>query len=106
MGDPETEVVIPRIKSDFLNLLKGIKDGTFSEKDLEINEDVASTVMLVSEGYPEKYEKGFEISRDDTVAIVRGSVRLKKSWLDLVSRLEKTGITMVNSREVVEISSD
>ena len=35
MGDPETEVVIPRIKSDFLNLLKGIKDGTFSEKDLE-----------------------------------------------------------------------
>ena len=51
-------------------------------------------------------EKGFEISRDDTVAIVRGSVRLKKSWLDLVSRLEKTGITMVNSREVVEISSD
>ena len=56
MGDPETEVVIPRIKSDFLNLLKGIKDGTFSEKDLEINEDVASTVMLVSKGYPKKYE--------------------------------------------------
>ena len=62
MGDPETEVVIPRIKSDFLNLLKGIKDGTFSEKDLEITEDFASTVMLVSNGYPEKYEKGFEIS--------------------------------------------
>ena len=62
MGDPETEVVIPRIKSDFLNLLKGIKDGTFSEKDLEINEDVASTVMLVSKGYPEEYEKGFEIT--------------------------------------------
>ena len=54
MGDPETEVVIPRIKSDFLNLLKGIKDGTFSEKDLEITEDFASTVMLVSNGYPEK----------------------------------------------------
>ena len=62
MGDPETEVVIPRIKSDFLNLLKGIKDGTFSEKDLEITEDYASTVMLVSKGYPEKYEKGFDIS--------------------------------------------
>ena len=62
MGDPETEVVIPRIKSDFLNLLKGIKDGTFSEKDLEITEDYASTVMLVSKGYPEKYEKGFDIN--------------------------------------------
>tara|TARA_B100001057_G_scaffold94450_1_gene90913 strand:- start:222 stop:1496 length:1275 start_codon:yes stop_codon:yes gene_type:complete len=62
MGDPETEVVIPRIKSDFLNLLRGIKDGTFSEKDLEITEDYASTVMLVSKGYPEKYEKGFDIT--------------------------------------------
>ena len=44
MGDPETEVVIPRIKSDLLNLLKGIKDGTFSEKDLNVNDEVASTV--------------------------------------------------------------
>ena len=61
MGDPETEVVIPRIKSDFLNLLKGIKDGTFSEKDLNISEDVAATVMLVSGGYPQKYNKGYEI---------------------------------------------
>ena len=62
MGDPETEVVIPRIKSDLLNLLNGIKDGTFSEKDLEIREEVATTVMLVSGGYPETYEKGKEIS--------------------------------------------
>ena len=62
MGDPETEVVIPRIKSDLLNLLKGISDGTFSEKDLEINEEVATTVMLVSGGYPGRHEKGKEIS--------------------------------------------
>ena len=51
-------------------------------------------------------EKGFEINRLDTVAIVRGSVRLKKSYLDLITRLEKTGITMVNSRDTIEISSD
>ena len=51
-------------------------------------------------------KKGFELNRDNTVAFVRGTVRLKKSYLNLVSRLEKTGITMVNSREVVEISSD
>ena len=62
MGDPETEVVIPRIKSDLLNLLKGIKDGTFSEKDLNVNDEVAATVMLTSNGYPEKYSIGYEIS--------------------------------------------
>ena len=62
MGDPETEVVIPRIKSDLLNLLKGIGDGTFSEKDLYINEEAAVTLMLVSGGYPENYEKGKIIS--------------------------------------------
>ncbi len=62
MGDPETEVVIPRITSDLLNLLKGINDGTFSEKDLEITDEVAATVMLVSGGYPESYETGKEIS--------------------------------------------
>jgi phosphoribosylamine--glycine ligase len=67
MGDPETEVVIPRIKSDLLNLLKGIGDGTFSEIDLNISEDVAATVMLVSAGYPESYKKGESISGIDKV---------------------------------------
>ena len=67
MGDPETEVVIPRIKSDFLNLLKGIGDGTFSEKDLNISTDIATTVMLVSEGYPEKYTKGEKITGLDHI---------------------------------------
>ena len=61
MGDPETEVVIPRITSDLLNLFKGIDDGTFSEKDLEITDQVAATVMLVSGGYPKSYEHGKEI---------------------------------------------
>jgi len=61
MGDPEAEVVIPRINSDLLNLLKGINDGTFSEKDLEITEEVATTVMLVSGGYPKSYIKDKEI---------------------------------------------
>jgi ribosomal protein S6--L-glutamate ligase len=51
-------------------------------------------------------KEGFEVSSSDTIAIVRGSVRLKKSYLDLLSRLEKIGICMVNSRETVEISSD
>ncbi|MDP7568150.1 MAG: phosphoribosylglycinamide synthetase C domain-containing protein, partial [Flavobacteriales bacterium] len=59
--------VIPRIKSDLLNLLKGIDDGTFSERDLNITEEVATTVMLVSGGYPEAYEKGKEITGIESV---------------------------------------
>ena len=62
MGDPETEVVIPRIKSDLLNLFKGISNGTFGEQDFYVDEDVATTVMLVSGGYPKSYEKGKGIS--------------------------------------------
>jgi phosphoribosylamine--glycine ligase len=68
MGDPETEAVIPRIKSDLLNLLKGIGDGTFSEKDLEIRVEVATTIMLVSGGYPEAYEKGKQITGIEKVS--------------------------------------
>lgn len=62
MGDPETEVVIPRIKSDLLNLFRGIGNGSFSEIDFDISEEVATTVMLVSGGYPESYKKGMEIT--------------------------------------------
>ena len=62
MGDPESEVVIPRITSDLLNLLKGINHGTFSEKDLNISNEFASTVMLVSGGYPKSYKTGKEIT--------------------------------------------
>ena len=62
MGDPETEVVIPRIKSDLLNLFRGIGNGSFSEIDFDISKDVAATVMLVSEGYPESYKKNIEMT--------------------------------------------
>lgn len=62
MGDPETEVVIPRIKSDFLSLLHAIGTGNLSSYTLEISPDYAATVVMVSGGYPDSYEKGFSIS--------------------------------------------
>lgn len=58
MGDPETEVVIPRIESDLFDLFEGVANQTLNEKSFSINPKIATTVMLVSGGYPEAYEKG------------------------------------------------
>jgi phosphoribosylamine--glycine ligase len=62
MGDPETEAVLPRIESDFVALLVAIAGGTLSSYDLRIAPTYCSTVVMVSGGYPEAYEKGFTIS--------------------------------------------
>ena len=61
LGDPESEVIIPRIKSDIFDLLEGVAEGNLSERDLKISDDFVTTVMLVSGGYPGSYEKGQEI---------------------------------------------
>ena len=61
MGDPETEVVIPRLKSDILDLFEGVATNTLSERDVQFDERSAAAVMMVSGGYPEAYEKGKQI---------------------------------------------
>ena len=62
MGDPETEVVIPRIKSDFLDLLEGVATQTLDKKSFETVNETATTVVIVSGGYPEDYEKNKVVS--------------------------------------------
>lgn len=67
MGDPETEVVIPRIKSDLVDLLNGVAKGTLATINLEIDSRYCTTVMLVSGGYPGNYQKGKTITGLDNV---------------------------------------
>ncbi len=62
MGDPETEVVLPRLKNDFVEILQAMSNGTLDNIDINIDERAATTIMLVSGGYPEAYEKGKEIT--------------------------------------------
>jgi phosphoribosylamine--glycine ligase len=68
MGDPETEVVIPRLKSDLVELFIAVADGTLNEVTLEIDSRSATTIVVVSGGYPEHFEKGKIISGIENVS--------------------------------------
>jgi phosphoribosylamine--glycine ligase len=67
MGDPEAEVILPRIKTDFVELMKATAEGRLSDMEIELDNRTVATVMLVSAGYPGSYEKGRVISGLDAV---------------------------------------
>ena len=67
MGDPETEVVLPRIESDLFDLFEGVANQTLDQKSFSVTQKTATTVMLVSGGYPEAYQKGKEMTGFDTL---------------------------------------
>ena len=96
MGDPETEVVLPRMKSDFLDLLDGVAKGTLSEKELIVDERSAVTVMLVSGGYPEKYEKG---------KVISGLKEVKNSIAFHAGTRTKNEIIVTDGGRVIAITS-
>ena len=65
-GDPEAQVVLPRMKNDIIDVMEACMDGKLSDVELEFEDNAAVCVVLASDGYPEKYDKGFEIKGLDT----------------------------------------
>ena len=108
MGDPETEAVLPRITSDLFDLFEGVANQNLHEKSFSVTDKTATTIMLVSGGYPEAYEKNKEIkgfenikesiifhagttTLDDKVVTNGGRVMAVTSFGDTIEEaLEKT----------------
>ena len=67
-GDPETQVVLPLLRSDLFTIMRAVTDGTLSETEVEFYDKNAACVIMASEGYPVAYEKGYEITIPDDIA--------------------------------------
>ena len=96
LGDPETEVILPRIESDLYDLLEGVAERDLASRSIAISTETAVTVMIVSGGYPDSYGKGFVIS---------GTEKVKESMLFHAGTASSEGRIVTSGGRVIAVTS-
>ncbi len=96
MGDPETEVVIPRLQNDLVEIFQSLGNGKLKDIEIKIDERAATTIMLVSGGYPEAYEKG---------KAIHGISKVKESIVFHAGTKSNNGQILTNGGRVIAVTS-